>query len=136
MGIHSLIHSIMEIERCAETLEWKLKQMTNKPIIHINLHKSNNKLINAWFEHFWCMNKPQAHIDLQDSSWLGLEKSHHLPFYSILCDSSHELHSNIILFWNSQVRSFEIFKIVIPSTLNGHNFLCKHSIEMRSKTKL
>jgi hypothetical protein len=37
--------------------------MTNESIIHMNMHKSNNKLVNAWFEHFSCMDESRAYID-------------------------------------------------------------------------
>ncbi len=42
--------------------------------------------------------------DSQDSSWLGLGGSHHLPPYNILCASSQGSHLNGILSRDSQVR--------------------------------
>jgi hypothetical protein len=57
----------------------KLGRMTSKSTIHIDLHKPNNKLVSAWLEHFWCMDKPQTNMDSQHSPWPGLEGSHHLP---------------------------------------------------------
>jgi hypothetical protein len=57
--------------------------MTSESIIHINLHKPNNKLINAQLEHLSCTNKPRANMDSQDSPWFELEGSHHLPPYNI-----------------------------------------------------
>jgi hypothetical protein len=36
-------------------------RMNNKRLTYS--HKSNNKLINAKLEHFWCMDKPQANTN-------------------------------------------------------------------------
>ncbi len=47
--------------------------MTSRSIIHIDLHKPNDKLVNVWLEHFWCTSKPWAYVDSQDSSRLGHE---------------------------------------------------------------
>jgi hypothetical protein len=57
--------------------------MTSGSIIHTNLHKLNNKLINAWFEHFWCMDESRANTDSQDSSHPKLGGNHHLLPYKI-----------------------------------------------------
>jgi hypothetical protein len=38
-------------------LGWGLRQMTSESIIHIDVHKPNNKFINAWLEQFWCMDE-------------------------------------------------------------------------------
>jgi hypothetical protein len=46
------------------------------------------------------------------------------------------LHLNVILSRNSQVKSLEILEIGTPATLEAHNFLCKPSIEVRSKIDL
>jgi hypothetical protein len=35
----------------------------NMSIIHIDLHKPNNKLVSALLEHFWCTDEPWAYID-------------------------------------------------------------------------
>jgi hypothetical protein len=82
------------------------------------------------------MDKPQAHINSQDSLRFELGRSHHLPLYSIIYDWPHGLHSNIILFWDFQVGSLKILEIKTPCTLEVHNFLCKPLIEMGSKEKL
>jgi hypothetical protein len=34
--------------------------VTNKSIIHMDLHKPNNKLVSAKLKHFWCMDEPHA----------------------------------------------------------------------------
>ncbi len=41
--------------------------MTSRSIIHMNLQKPNNKLVSVWLEHFWCVDKPWAYTDSQDS---------------------------------------------------------------------
>jgi hypothetical protein len=45
-----------------------LGQTTSESIIHVDLHKPNNKLVSAKLEHFWCMNELGANTDSQDSS--------------------------------------------------------------------
>jgi len=40
---------------------WGLGRVTSGLIIHMNLHKLNNKLVNAWLEQFWCMDNPRAY---------------------------------------------------------------------------
>jgi hypothetical protein len=67
---------------------------------------------------------------------LGLGGSHDHPTYSVLCNEPQELHSNVILSWGSQVESHEIPKIESSRTLEGHNFLCKPLIKVRSEAKL
>jgi hypothetical protein len=64
---------------------WGLWWVISESIIHTNLHKLNNKLVNVWLEHFWCMNKSRAYTNLQDSPQLRLGGSHHLPPHSIIC---------------------------------------------------
>jgi hypothetical protein len=66
-GIRSLTHNISRVGGRVGILGWGLGQMTSGLIIHINLHKPNNKLVSAWLEHFWCMDKPHAYMDSQDS---------------------------------------------------------------------
>jgi len=43
----SLIHSTLGVEGRLGTLGWGLKKLTSESITHTNLHKSNNKLVNA-----------------------------------------------------------------------------------------
>jgi hypothetical protein len=47
MGIRSPTCNILGVEGCAGAPGWGLGQMTNGSIIHIDLHKPNNKLVNA-----------------------------------------------------------------------------------------
>jgi hypothetical protein len=76
---------------------------TSNSIIHADMHKSNNKLISAKFEHFWCYDKPKANSNSQDSPWPRLGGSHHLPPYSILCASPRGPYPNGILSRDSQM---------------------------------
>jgi hypothetical protein len=54
-------------------------------LLHGPASKTNHKLVRTHFAPFWCWDKPRATLDSLDSSWPGLEGSHHLPPYSILC---------------------------------------------------
>jgi len=47
VGACSLACSILGVEGCAGTPRWGLGQVTSKSIIHMDLHKPNNKLVNA-----------------------------------------------------------------------------------------
>ncbi len=62
--VHSLVHSTLGVEGHVRAPKWGLGRMTSKSIIHMDLHKPNNKLVNAWLEHFWCINEPWAYMDL------------------------------------------------------------------------
>jgi len=54
----SLAHNTSGVEGCARALRWGLGRLTSKSITHMNLHKSNNKLVSTSLEHFWCMDSP------------------------------------------------------------------------------
>jgi hypothetical protein len=118
VGVHSQAHNTSRVEGRAGAPGWGLKRVTSKSIIHMNLQKPNNKLINAWLEHFWCTDKPWAYTDSQNSSRPKLGGNHHLPPYSILFGSP------------------KIFEIGTPTTLEGHNFLCILLIEVKYQSKL
>jgi len=45
--MRSLVRSTSKVEGHARTLKWGLERLTSKSITYTNLHKSNNKLINA-----------------------------------------------------------------------------------------
>jgi hypothetical protein len=47
VGARSLTRSILGVEGRAATPGWGLGRVTSKSIIHTNLHKPNNKLVNA-----------------------------------------------------------------------------------------
>ncbi len=83
--VRSLTRSILGVEGCARALGWGLGKVTSGSIIHTDLYKPNTKLVSAYLEHFWCINKSQAYMNSQDSPRLKLGGSHHLLPYSILC---------------------------------------------------
>jgi hypothetical protein len=97
VGVRSLVCSISRVEGHAGTPGWGLGRLTSNLITRTDLHKPNNKLVNAQLEHFWCMDEPQTNTDSQDSPRPGLGGSHHLPPYSILCVCPWDQHSNVIL---------------------------------------
>jgi hypothetical protein len=47
VGVCSLARITLGVEGCARALGWGLRRMTSRSIIHIELHKPNNKLVNA-----------------------------------------------------------------------------------------
>ncbi len=109
--------------RACWSFGWGLEQVISESIIHMDLHKSNNKLVSALLEHFWCTNEALTNIDSQDSPWPRFRESHHLPFYSIFYVWPWGLHPNVILSCNSQVGSLEISNMGTFVTLEAHNFL-------------
>jgi hypothetical protein len=84
--VRSLTCSLLGVKGHAGASGWRLGRMTSESIIHMDLHKLNNKLVNAWLEHFWCMDELRAYMDSQDSPQPELGENHHLPFYSIIYD--------------------------------------------------
>jgi hypothetical protein len=46
-GVRSLAHNTLGVERSVGALEWGLGQVTSGSIIHMDLHKLNNKLVNS-----------------------------------------------------------------------------------------
>jgi hypothetical protein len=89
IGGCSLIHNTLGVEGHVEGLRWGQGWMTSESVIHVNLHKFNNKLVSAWLKHFWCTNKPWAYMDSQNSPWPPLGEATTFPliiFYVI----SHE----------------------------------------------
>jgi tRNA U55 pseudouridine synthase TruB len=61
--VRSLARNISRVKGCVGTLGWGLGRVTSKSIIQTDLHKPNNKLVNAGLKHFWCMDKPHAYTD-------------------------------------------------------------------------
>jgi len=47
VGVHSLTHNTFKVEGHAGALRWGLGRLTNKSITHMDLHKSNKKLIST-----------------------------------------------------------------------------------------
>ncbi len=52
VGVHSLICNTSGVEGCVGAQGWGLRWMTSGSIIHTNLHKPNNWLVNSWLVHF------------------------------------------------------------------------------------
>ncbi len=85
VGAHSLAHNTYGVKGRVGAPRWGLGILTNKSIIHADLHNPNKKLVGVELEHFWCMDDPWANMDSQDLARPRLGGSHHLPLYSILC---------------------------------------------------
>jgi hypothetical protein len=66
--IRSLVCRTSGEERCVGAFGWGLWRVISESIIHTNLHKPNNKLVNVWLENFWCIDEPQAYMNSQNSS--------------------------------------------------------------------
>jgi hypothetical protein len=79
VGAHSLTLNTSKVKEHVWVLGWGLKRLTSKLIAHMDLHKPNNKLVNAYLEHFWCTDKPQANTNSQDSSRLEFGESTTFP---------------------------------------------------------
>jgi hypothetical protein len=47
IGVHSLTHNTSGVKGRAGASRWGLGRMTSGSIIHMGLHKPNNKLVNA-----------------------------------------------------------------------------------------
>jgi hypothetical protein len=63
IGACSPAHNTSEVEGCAGASGWGLRKLTSKSIIHMNMHKPNNKLVSVQLEQLWCMHEPlQTHI--------------------------------------------------------------------------
>jgi hypothetical protein len=117
------------VEGCVGDSKWGLRSLTSKSITHTDLHKSNNKLISAELERFWC-------TDPQNSPHPILVESHHLPPYSIIYACPRGQHLNVIFVPRLPNGSHEIPKIGTPATLKSHSFVCRPLIEVRSEEKL
>jgi hypothetical protein len=79
IGVRYLIHSTSGVKGRVGASRWGLGWVISGSIIHLNLHKPNNKLVSAWLEHFWSTDEPRAYMDSQNSPRLGLGESHQLP---------------------------------------------------------
>ncbi len=47
IGVHSLVQITLGVRECVRALGWGLGRVTSESIIHMDLHKPNNKLVNA-----------------------------------------------------------------------------------------
>jgi hypothetical protein len=86
VGVCSLVHNTLGVKGHAGALGWGLAWVISTSIIHIDLHKPNNKLVSGLLEHFWCTDESWTYIDSQNSPQLKLGGSHHLPLYNIIWD--------------------------------------------------
>jgi len=48
----SLVRNTSGVHGRAKALRWGIGRLTNKSILHMDLHKPNNKLVNEELEHF------------------------------------------------------------------------------------
>jgi hypothetical protein len=110
-GARSLVRKTLWVEGCVGVLRWGLGKVTSKSIIHMDVHKPNNKLVSVLLEHFLCIDETRAKMDSQDSSRPELGGSHHLPPYSILYACPWGQHPNGILSQDSQVKVLKFPKL-------------------------
>jgi len=47
IGVRSLVRNTLGVEGHVGTLRWGIGRVTSKSIIHLELYKPNNKLVNA-----------------------------------------------------------------------------------------
>jgi hypothetical protein len=89
---------------------------SDKLFTYSNLHQTNQPTswLNHFLEHPWCLDKPRATLDLQDSPRPGLKGTHHLPPYSILCTSLRHPHPNGFLSRDSQKGVPELCRFGLP----------------------
>jgi hypothetical protein len=63
VGVCFLTHSISGVDGRVKALGWGLRQVISGLIIHIGLHKPNNKLVSAYLNDFWCTDEPHAYTN-------------------------------------------------------------------------
>jgi len=126
----SLARNISGVKGCVGAPGWGLGRLTRNSITHMDLHKPNNKLVSAQLEHFGAQTNYEQTQTHKISPRPKLGGSHHLPSYSIFCAPK----CHFVLGFPSG--SPKIFKIRTSITLEAHNFVCRHLIEVRSKAKL
>ncbi len=97
---------------------WKLRDrlrrgtsLLNYTVLHPN---PTNKLVKTHSAPFWCWDKPWATFDSLDSPRPGLGGSHHLPPYSILCNSPPHLHPNDFFSQDSQSGVSKLSRFGLP----------------------
>jgi hypothetical protein len=81
----------------------------------VNLHPKNQpQEVSLAFGTPFGVGTYHGHLDTQDSPWPGLEGSHHLPPYSILCVSPRRLHPNGSFSRDSQVGVPKLSRVGVP----------------------
>jgi hypothetical protein len=83
VGAHSLVRNTSRVERCTKAMGWGLGKLISKAIIHMDLHKLNNKLFSAQLEHLWYTDEPRIHKTHHDSD-LGEATTFPLIVYFVL----------------------------------------------------
>jgi hypothetical protein len=106
----------------------------------LNMHP---KQTIKWLVHFWKtplgVGTNHRHFGPQDSPRPGLRGSHHLPPYSILCNTLRRLHPNGSFSQDSQVGVPKLFRRCpgwSPGTFRAHNSRLPSLIATRSQPKL
>jgi hypothetical protein len=128
VGVCSLARNTSGVEGHAEASGWGLGRLKSKSIIHMDLHKPNNKLVNAKLKHFWCMNEPRQTWIHKTHHGLDLGEATTFPLIVIFVPG----HMAI----TQMSFCSEIPKIGTLATLEAHNFVWKPPIEVRFKAKL
>jgi len=82
--------------------------------LHDPASKTNHKLVITHSALIWCWDKLRATSDSLDSPWPGLEGSHHLPPYSILCVTLREPHPNGTFSRDSQGGVLKLSRVGLP----------------------
>jgi hypothetical protein len=102
-------------------------------------HKLAQNQTTSWLVRSWSIfGARTSHKQTQ------IHKTHHGPNLGetttfpllVFFVPSHKVYTNVILSRDSEVGSPEVFKIGTLATLEAHNVLWKHSIEVRSEAKL
>jgi len=83
-------------------------------LLHGLASKTNHKLVITHSAFIWCWDKPRATSNSLDSPWPGLEGSHHLPPYSILCVTLWEPHPNGTFSRDSQRGVLKLSRVGLP----------------------
>jgi hypothetical protein len=83
-------------------------------LLHGLATKTNHKLVRTHFALIWCWDKPRMTLDSLDSPRPGLEGSHHLPPYSILCVTPREPHPNGTFSQDSQGGVPKLSRVGLP----------------------
>jgi hypothetical protein len=110
--------------------EWKVYQL------FISMHKANNKLVNAYLEHFWCTaSYGHTHIHNIHHS-LDLEETTTFPFIVLFVACNGGYTHKWCFSQDSQIGSPIILEIGTFTILDTHNLLCKPLIEVMFETKL
>ncbi len=118
---------------------WEPMDQTRKRDQQIKLEsasKTNHKVISSHSGTPLGVGTRHGHFGPQDTPRPGLGGSHHLPPYSILCDSPGSPHPNGFSLPGLPRGSPEIPPTGTPGILRAHNFLCKAPIATRSEEKL